>query len=279
MKTKKLLIALSLLLVFISTTGQDCDSFDPMALLGENADYRAIKDLMNRFKDGINLMDESILKDVISDQFLAGSKDQLSMIMNYFDQELTINKIGVSSLNVDGRGAEGKVNWTGTLTLRPKPDIPFVADKIPALSGDVEAGLIFGFVKEDDGNWRIKAQKVLKIVKSAVWGSGPPQISNFDMNKSEVLPGATVNVDADLKRESGNVMLAAVNDVAIVNAITGISNGPIDTVKLKVPSGLKPGDSYDVNIIALGINANFINPAASSITGITFKQVSIPVVE
>jgi len=44
-------------------------------------------------------------------------------------------------------------------------------------------------------------------------------------------------------------------------------------------SGKKAGDTYDVYIIALGINANFINPNASSITGITLKQVSIPVVD
>jgi hypothetical protein len=86
-----------------------------------------------------------------------------------------------------------------------------------------------------------------------------------------------VNVDANLKRAGGNVMLVAVNDKAIVNSLSGVSNGPMDTVSLKVPSDKKSGSTYDVYVMALGVNAHWINPYASSIVGITLKQVSIPV--
>jgi hypothetical protein len=268
---------LFLLLTFLSTTGEQCDKNITTLLFGDNAEYTAIKDLMSRFKDGINSSSKSILEDVISKQFDSAGLSQLGAIQNYFTQELKINDIKMSNISVDGNGAQGNVDWTGTLTIKPKPNIPYVADKIPALASDVTAGFIFGYVKEKDGKWRIKAQKVLKMTKSAVWGKEFPEINNLNVSKMSVVPGDTIKADAELNRVGGNVMLAAVNGKAIVNSIYGVKNGSIDTVTLKVPTDKKPGSGYDINIIALGLDANFVNPSASKITGITFKQITIPV--
>jgi len=275
MKLRDLAVMLALLFVFLSTTGEQCDPDMASLFFGDNADYKAIKSVVERFKDGINSASQSILEEVISRNFEAGSLGRMGIIKDYFDQELKINNIKVSDISIDGRGAEGRVDWTGTLTLRPKPDIPYVADKIPALSGDVNARLIFGFVKEDDGKWRIKANRVLQITKSAVWGEGPPAVTNFRVDSDE----GNIKVNADLTKVGGNVMLAAVNDRAIVNSIYGVKNGPIDTVRLSIPDGMRPGDAYDVYVIALGVDANFLNPKASRITGITLKQVTVPVAD
>jgi hypothetical protein len=275
MKSKTHWLFIFLLLVFLSTTGEQCD---PNTLLfGDNAEYRAIKDVVARLRDGINAASQSMLKDVVSKQFSAGGLGQLGMIQNYFDQKLKINDMNVSNISIDGKGASARVDWTGTLTLKPKPNIPYIADKIPALSGDVGAGMIFGFVKEDDGKWRISAQNVLKMTKSAVWGNNYPEIPAFNVDKETVAPGGTIKVDATLKRVGGNVMLAAVNTKPIVNSLTGVKDGAIDTVSIKVPSDKPVGSTYDVYVIALGVDANFINPSASKIVGITLKQISIPV--
>jgi hypothetical protein len=279
MKIKTLWLLLFLILTFLSTTGEQCSTDINSLLFGDNADVLAIKGVISQLKDGINSQNKSLLEGIISKQFETGGMSQLGQIQNYFDQKLTINDIKIGNINIDGKGATGSVDWTGTLTLKPKPNIPFIADKIPTLSGDVSAGFIFGFVKEKDDKWRIKAQKVLKMVKSAVWGKDYPVVSSYDLNKSEVVPGDSIKVDAELKRVGGNVMLAAVNTKPLINSIFGLSDGPIDTVKLNVPKDKKPGSTYDVYLIALGVNANFADPAKSSIAGITFKQMSVPVVE
>lgn len=279
MRKRSLWLVLFLLLTFLSTTGEQCGTDITSLLFGDNADVIAIKDIMAKLKDGINSQNDSLLKSVISEQFNTGSLDQLGAIRNYFDQELKINDIKISNINIDGKGATGSVDWTGTLMLKPKPNIPYIADKVPTLSGDVTAGFNFGFVKESDGKWRIKAQKVLKMVKSAVWGSGCPEISGLDVDRTEVVPGDTVKLNAILKRVGGNVMLAAVNNKAIVNSIYGVSDGAIDTQNLKVPSTAKPGDPFNMYVMALGVDANFMNPSASTIRGITLKQISVPVID
>jgi len=275
MKFKPVHIILFLLFVFLSTTGEQCDV--NTLLFANNADYNAIRDVINMFKDGINSGSEAMLKKVISKQYGSAGLDQLGMIKNYFDQELKINDLNISNMSVDGSGAQAQVDWTGKLTLKPKPNIPYIADKIPTLTGDVTAGLIFGFVKESDGKWRIKAQKILQMTRSAVWGKEFPEVSNLIVDKPTVNPGDTIKVNADLRRVGGNVMLAAVNNKAIVNSILGVSDGAIDTVKLSVPKDKKDGSTFDVYVIALGVNANFANPAASKIVGITLKQVCVPV--
>ncbi len=275
MKNKSLYLILFLLLTFLSTTGEQCDVNS--LLFGGNAEYTAIRDVVNKFKEGINSASESLLTSVISSQYKSGGIDQVELIKKYFDQELKINDINVSNISIDGKGARCNVDWTGTLTMRPKPNIPYVADKIPVLSGDVTAGMIFGFAKEDDGKWRITAQKVLRLTRSAVWGEKYPEIEGFTADKSTVKPGGTLKVDATLKRVGGNVMLAAVNGKAIVNSIYGSADGPIKTIKLNVPSNKKSGSTFDVYVMAVGIDANFVNPKASKIVGITLKQVSVPV--
>lgn len=275
MKFKPVHIILFLLFVFLSTTGEQCDV--NTLLFADNADYKAIRDVLGMLKDGINSGSQEMLKKVISKQYGTAGLDQLGQIKNYFDQELKINDLNISNLSVDGRGAQAQVDWTGTLTLKPKPNIPYVADKIPTLSGDVTAGLIFGFVKESDGKWRIKAQKILQMTRSAVWGQDYPEVSRLIVNKSTTVPGDTLKVDAKLKRVGGNVMLAAVNGKAIVNSIMGVSDGAIDTVKISVPKDKKAGSTFDVYVIAVGVDANFTNPSASRIVGLTLKQVCVPV--
>lgn len=275
MKITSLWPILFIILVFLSTTGEQCDINS--LLFANNADYAAIKDVISRFKDGINSQSESILKGIVSKQFSAGGLDQLGVIKNYFNSELKINDINVSNISVDGNGAQARVDWTGTLIMKPKPDIPLVADKIPVLSADVNAGLIFGFVKESDGQWRIKAQRILQFTKSAVWGKDFPEINNFTIDKSPASPGDSIKVDASLKRVGGNVMFAAVNDKVIVNSINGVSDGPIKTLTFKVPSNKPDGSTYDIYVMALGVDVNFVNPSLSKIVGISIKQVSVPV--
>jgi|GEM_PF-2412565 len=274
-KLKSLLIIFLLLLVALATTGQDCDM--NTLLFGEDEEYRAIRDVINRFKQGINTLDKTILNEVISSSYAAGGLDRLGLIKDYFDQEIEIGKINISNIAIDGSGASARIDWDGKVFLKPKPDIPYVADKIPTLSGDVNAGMIFGFKKEDDGKWRITSEKVLSMTKSATWGIGYPFVSNLKVTPGSASPGEYISVDASLKRIEGNVMLAAVNDRALVNTIYGVKNGPIDTVKVRVPSDRASGSTYDVYIIALGVNANFLNPGSSSIAGIALKQISVPI--
>ncbi len=277
-KLKSLFIVFLLLLVALATTGEQCEEINSL-LFGENEDYRALRDVVNRFKEGINAVDTSILNDVISKSYSGGGLDRLGIIKNYFDEELQIGKISISNITIDGKGASARINWDGKIIMKPKPNIPYVADQIPTLSGDVDAAMIFDFRKEDDGKWRITAEEVLSLTKSAVWGMESPLISKFRVSPSSASPGDDIWVDAELKRIGGNVMLAAVNDRALINTIYGISDGAIDTVKVHVPSNQDPGSSFDVYIIALGVNANFLNPAQSSIAGITVKLTSIPIKE
>jgi len=272
---KKLCLIFSLLLIVLATTGEQCDV--NTLLFGENEEYRAIRDVVNRFKEGINSLDKEILNDVISKNYASGGLDRLGIIKNYFDQEIKISDIRLSNITVDGRGADCRVDWDGTVILKPKPDIPYVADKIPTLSGDIDAAMIFGFKKEDDGKWRIIAKEVLTMTKSAKWGISAPFISRFTVTPSTASAGDSLWVDAELKRIGGNVMLAAVNDRTLINTIYGIKDGPIDTIKVRVPSDQVPGSTYDVYIIALGVNANFLNPSQSGIVGITLRQISVPI--
>lgn len=274
-KLKILLMIFLLLLASLATSGQDCDMNS--LLFGENEEYMAIRDVINRFKQGINTLDKTILNEVISASYAAGGLDRLGLIKDYFDQEIEIGKINISSIAIDGNGASARVDWDGKVFLKPKPDIPYVADKIPTLSGDLNAGMIFGFKKESDGKWRISSEKVLSMTKSATWGIGYPFVSNFRVTPGSASPGEYISVDASLKRMEGNVMLAAVNDRTLVNSIYGVKDGSIDTINVRVPSDRASGSTYDVYIIALGVNANFLNPAQSGIAGITLKQISVPI--
>ena len=274
-KFKTLCLVFCLLLAALATTGEQCDVNS--LLFGENEEYRAIKDVVNRFKLGINDFDKAILNEVISKNYSTGGIDRLGLIKDYFDQQIVIDDIRLSNISIDGSGANARADWDGKVIIKPKPSIPYVADQIPALSGDINAGMIFGFKKESDGKWRITAQKVLSITKTASWGIGSPFITKFRTTPGTASPGESIWVDAKLKRVDGNVMLAAVNDRALVTSIYGLDDGPIDTLKFHVPANQAPGSTYDVYIIALGVNASFLHPAQSSIVGITLKQISVPI--
>ena len=218
-KIKTLCLVFCLLLVALATTGEQCDVNS--LLFGENEEYRAIKDVVNRFKDGINDFDKAILNEIISTNYSTGGLDRLGLIKDYFDQQIEIDKIRVSNISIDGKGASARVDWDGKVILKPKPNIPYIADQIPALSADIDAGMIFGFKKEEDGKWRITAQKVLSITKTASWGIGSPFITKFRITPSTASPGDSIWVDAKLsilysKRELRKIFYESVRKVKIM---------------------------------------------------------------
>lgn len=244
----------------------------------ENKLRENIGKLLERYKQGINSLDQNIMESIISERFTFYDDTRASYVNKLFSATYLIDSISYSNIQVENYKIFADSIIHCTQIFKPTLHLPLFQDQIPYITGTLKKQTVFSFVYENEG-LKIFAEDNLLTIKTFLWGENRPQIINPQLSIQEARPGNIIEVKFNVTKGDGNdVVFAAVNDVVMGSySMTGYDEDNEVSYKLRVPENAKPGSSYEINLIAMGGKINLDNPQKAVLQGIAITGYSIPI--